>query len=144
MFKKLKSLFVSLLLTVSLVCPVHAITWHTADQATVAWQKPATYSSGATIPDDVILEYEIFSALQADKSDAGEPIARTGNLQKVLTMTVEGKHYIGVRAVRVDNGEDVTYSEIAWSDNAVACQDGNTFGIVYFLVPNMPFGLIKQ
>ena len=136
-------IFGILLLLLLPVPSAQAITWHMADQATVGWTAPTKFASGLDIPASVTLEYEVFTAMKPDKSDIVSA-GRAAELSKLITMDVEGRHYCGVRAIRVLNGEDVSCSAIAWSDDPAVCKNGETFGIQFYLVPDLPSDLYKQ
>jgi len=141
--RKAMLIFGILLLLLLPVPSAQAITWHMADQATVGWTAPTKFASGLDIPASVTLEYEVFTAMKPDKSDIVSA-GRAAELSKLITMDVEGRHYCGVRAIRVENSEDVSCSAIAWSDDPAVCKNGETFGIQFYLVPDVPCDLYKK
>lgn len=143
MMKKAILIF-GILLAVCFVAPAaQAVIWYNTDQATVAWDAPTKFTNGPDIPAGVILEYEVFTAMLPDKSDKTLQ-GRTANLIQIVTMGVEGQHYCGVQAIRIDGGKDVSKSAIAWSDNPDVCGNNETFGIQFYLVPDLPSNLYKQ
>jgi hypothetical protein len=55
-------------------------------------------------------------------------------------MNVEGRYFLGVKAVRTVDGSVVSESAISWSDDAAAT-NSNPFGVQFYKVPNPPGGL---
>lgn len=137
-----KRMLLTAVLILGLATGAQAITWHTANQATVGWDAPTTYENGNAIPTGTALEYEVFTATLADKSDK-ELVQRVSTVSAVLSFINEGNHLAGVRAVRTVSGTDLP-SGIAWSDNPDVCKDAETFGISFYLIPDLPNNLYKQ
>lgn len=105
-----------------------AVEWHPTNQATIGWN--------AVTIDEGAVEYELFLIDAAYETAKNDPsvIGRTDLLEYTLTITDQGKWLCGVRAVKIIDGADVAKSEIAWSDVADYCKDGNTFGIIYYMI----------
>jgi len=143
MFKKLL-LTAALLLSVMLTNSFADVdTWHTANQATVGWDAPTTFQNGDPIPQDAVLEYDLYTATLADHSDAVK-VGHSTSLTGVLSFTAEGNYIVGVSAVRVVSGSPIGSSDIAWSNVPEYCLNGATFGISYYLVPDLPDNIYKQ
>jgi len=112
----------------------YAVTWHTANQSTIAWDAVNTLSSGEPIPAGDVIQYKIYLVTPTENRDNPTEIGVTEGLEFTITITTEGEFYPGVRAVRLSNGVPVGESEISWSDNPEATNE-NPFGIRYFLPP---------
>jgi len=128
---------------------VSALTWTTADSVQIAWEVPTTLSDGSEIPADDLIKTKVWISSLMDKSDKAEvEILPGGTTEYTLTLVDEGRYYVGVQALRytvdTDGNESfVSESVIAWSDDLNAVANEETFGIVYFLSPSMPTGLMK-
>ena len=138
----MKKIFVAIAIVLMVATAAWAITWHTANQSTVAWDPVTQNSSGdpidpAEIKYDVYLKNAITGGAETKITEA--PIDLT---QHTITLNVEGKFYVGVQAVRIVGGEVVSTSAIAWSDDPQYVQ-GDTFGIQYFLPPKAPGNIRK-
>jgi len=106
---------------------VGAQQWHTANQATVAWD-----SVGDGIVYDVWLANSQTDPAKTNPVVIGTDIEVTTFL---ITLNVEGRYFAGVQSKRYDEGELVGTSDIAWSDDPLVCLDGKTFGLRYFVPP---------
>lgn len=130
-----------LLLTVA---TAFAISWHTANQATVAWDAVTTVDNGDPLPATDTIEYVVYLANAITDPDKNNPveIETTTSLQSVITLNVEGSYWVGVKSVRkIADGTNVGESRVAWSDNPADCKDGQDFGLRYFQPPAAPGGL---
>jgi hypothetical protein len=131
----MKKLF-GLVLVLMFVFSVNAlaIDWVTANEKTVGWSAP-TLENGGPVPEDNVIQYKVFVANAVTDPDKTNPVevGTTESLEYTLTLNVEGKYLPGVQAIRIIDGEEVSNSIIAWSDNPVVCKDEKTFGIKYFL-----------
>jgi hypothetical protein len=114
-------------------------TWHPTNQATIAWD---TVVLPAGAPGSIA--YDVYTVgATADKSTAAKVTRATTN-QIVIGFAVEGKYFVGVRSVRVVNGEDVAFSEsTSWSDNPLVVAAG-TFGVVYYVPPANVSGIRRE
>jgi hypothetical protein len=118
--------------------PACAVDWVTANQSTVAWDPVTTMDDGKPIPDGTIVKYQTYL------SDAGDPEKTnpidTGIVdvaEKTFTLPAEGKFFAGIQSLRYAEGELAGKSKnISWSDDPLACKDGNTFGLKFYLVPD--------
>lgn len=136
------SLFVVLFL-VLLAGIALAQTWHTANQATVAWDA-VLLDNGDPIPPTDTIEYVVYLANAITDPDKNNPVevATTTNLEQLITLNVEGSYFVGVKAVRkIADGTNVGESAVAWSDDPQYCQNGETFGLRYFLPPAAPINM---
>ena len=133
----------TMLMCMFLVTSADALTWHTANQATVGWDPVLSLTDGTLLPSGTVVEYEVFSAILVDKSDMVS-MGRTADYTKAITLTREGGNFIGVKAIRVEGSADVSESTISWSDNSAVCANGEDFGIQFYLIPAFPMGIYKQ
>lgn len=130
----MKRLFLALYLVSAMVLTVNAQTWHTTNQATVAWD-------AVTVPSGTV-EYVLYlnnAITDPDKTNPAE-IARVSATEYTFTLNTEGRYFIGAKSVRVVDGVDVSESEIVYTDNPEVCLDGNDFGVQYFELPAAPSG----
>lgn len=122
------------------VFPAQAIIWSPANQITLGWDAVTTLADGSALPAGSSINYKVFTAKAADKSDAVE-VGIVAITRAVVTFQIEGRYYLGVQAQRVVGGEVVSVSIIAWSDDAKYTAAGQTFGVQYFLAPAPAGGL---
>ena len=137
--KRKISLFV-VLLVLFLAGIALAQTWHTANQATVAWDA-VLLDNGDPIPPTDTIEYVVYLSNAITDPDKINPVevATTTNLEQLITLNVEGSYFVGVKAVRkIADGTNVGESTVAWSDDPQYVQNGQTFGLRYFLPPAAP------
>jgi heme/copper-type cytochrome/quinol oxidase subunit 2 len=112
-----------------------AQTWHTANQATIAWTAVAPVA-----PTDVI-KYQLYT--RTDTVSAGTKVGTevTGT-QSLVTFSTEGRYYIGVETIRYPVGETVGIRAAkSWSNIAADCAAAGPFGIVFFVAPPAATGL---
>lgn len=112
-----------------------AQTWHTANQATVEWD-------AVTVPADSTVEYVVYLAnaiTDPNKNNPTEVATLTGTSQ-LITLGVEGSYFVGVKSRRIltADGSNVGESDISWSDDPTRVQNGETFGLRYFVPPDAP------
>jgi hypothetical protein len=126
---------------------VWAQTWHTANQATIAWDAVTTLSdTGDPIPAEDTVTYKVYIVTQADEGIEGAEIllGEIAETQYTVTLPDEGRYFVGVSCVRSHpiEGEDpvVTESAIAWSNDTVVTGDA-PFGIEMWFKPSQPGGL---
>lgn len=115
--------------------------WQTADSYKFAWD-PVTKTVDNMPIDPTKVEYIVYIADEQRQN----PILKyrgTGT-STTITFDQEGKFLLGVKAVRVENGNDVAESAIQWSDDPAAAQGGVTFGVIYYAAPEAPGGLRKE
>jgi len=108
---------------------VGAQQWHTANQATVAWEDTNEMDG---------IVYDVW--LANSKTDPGKtnPVVIGTDIEAttfLITLNVEGRYFAGVQAKRYVDGELVGVSEMSWSDDPLVCLDGKTFGLRYFVPP---------
>jgi len=128
----MKKLFIVLL--VLMASTVWAITWHTANQITVAWDAVTT----VTAPD--VLKYGVYTKILPN----GEPVFLHEQDTTVVTITfqAEGKYIIGVTSVRYVGGAEGERLEsvVNWSDENGE-NTPNPFGSSYYIIPDNPKNL---
>jgi hypothetical protein len=135
MFKKLAiTISLGFLLTAGVVL---ATTWHPNNSQTVAWDAVTMNVDGTPIP-VVEISYVIYLCDALWDPDHLDPIEQgtTTDTQYLLTFTVEGRYFFGVKSVRTVAGDVVGESEIVWS--SVPEYD---FGLEYYWGPANPTGL---
>ena len=119
-----------------LAAPAMAQTWYTANQVTLAWD-----AVPKVLTTDQANKYQVYSRndLVSLGSKIGAEITAT---QLLISLTVEGRYYLGVKSVRYPVGETVGIPSIgtSWS-NVAADTGGNPFGVLYFTAPIFPGGL---
>lgn len=141
MNKMIRSIIVFLMVCLFAATPVIAdVNWHLANQTTVGWDAVTTLSDGTVVPPAQV-SYKVFLAKLIDKTDMSEVGTAIVNQEFTVTLTSEGKWYVGIRAVRTVDNVVITSSNISWSDDPIACQDGNTFGIMLYMGPANVTGL---
>ena len=139
---KKKKLIIGLAILALLVGGIaFAQTWHTTNQATVEWDAVTTVGGGTPLPAGDTIEYVVYLAnaiTDPNKTNPSEVGRLTGTSQ-LITLNVEGQYFVGVKAIRkIPDGTEVGESEVAWSDDPQYCQNGETFGLRYFLPPAAP------
>ncbi len=123
---------------------VTGLTWHTANQRTVAWDEVTTNSNGDPIDPNVTAV--VYNVYLRNSITGGTPVqvaTAIETLDYVVTLNVEGSYYVGVSSQRktTDTGELLEESTVSWSDDPAVVQNGETFGIRYFLAAAPPVNL---
>lgn len=118
----------------ALVC---AQTYYPADSLTVAWD-------AVTVPAGSTVEYAVYSRQTSQGVGEGQLKTTVQIPNAVVQFTSEGRYFVGVKAIRKVGGQEVSSSEISWSDTGTNCQGGVTFGAIYYSAPSAPKGLRKQ
>jgi len=121
-----------------------AQTWHTANQATVAWDAVTTIDNGDPLPAGDTIEYVVYlsNAITDPNKDNPVEVARTTDTSQLITLNVEGSYFVGCKAIRkIADGTEVGESVVAWSDDPQYVLNGETFGLRYFLAPSAPGNL---
>ena len=121
---------------VLIASPVFGQAWHTANQASLAWDAVTTNTAGDVLTGDITYSVYLVNAT-TDPNKANPALVAEGIVATGLTVTLgtEGRFLAGVRAVRSIDGEVVAESEMSWSDDPLVVLDGKTFGLRYFLPP---------
>ena len=142
----MKTLLMTLLML--LVASVaSAETWHKVNQATAAWDQPATLENGESIPAQDVIRYDVYLK---DKRTGVETKIANNILERQYTITVpaEAMVWIGVQALRyvsvdglIPDGEEPYRSDFAWSSNPADCLNNETFGLRNHVPPGKPTGL---
>ena len=113
-----------------------AQTWYPANQFTIAWD-----AVPKVLATDQSNKYQVYSRndLVSLGAKVGTEITAT---QLLVSLTVEGRYYMGVEAIRYPAGETVGLPSAtkAWS-NVAADTANNPFGILFFTAPGQPGGL---
>jgi hypothetical protein len=115
--------------------PAWAQTWVTANQGTVAWDVVAPIVATDTI------KYQVYTRIGTTGNGApvgGEIVAT----QLAITFSVEGRYFVGIKAIRYPIGETVGIpSIVSWSNDPLVCAAAGPFGFLYYVAPNNPIGL---
>jgi hypothetical protein len=113
-----------------------AQTWHTANQATIAWD------AVAKIVDTDTIRYQVYTrtGTTGDGSPVGSELTAT---QLLISFAVEGRYFFGVETIRYPAGETIGIRSQtkAWSNVAANCGPSGPFGVVYYIAPATPAGL---
>jgi len=116
-------------------------TWHTANQATIAWDEVSTLANGTALPATDKVKYKVWiknAVTGGEPVELGEVIV----LEYTITLNVEGKYFVGVSAHRYSS-EDILLnsSTVSWSDVPESCAGNEAFGVQYYLAPSSVGGL---
>lgn len=137
---KIAALLTALIFTA--VQPAWAITWVTANQATIQWDAITADVDGDPIPAGTHVEYKVFLANKLTDPNKTNPaeLGQITGTEYTITLGVKGQYVAGVKAVHVEDNTNLALAEsdFAWSDNPADCADtdgdgtGNDFGIRFF------------
>lgn len=117
-------------------------TWYTANQKTIAWDAVTQLDDGSAIPAGESIRYQVFILKEGQAEEQKVNVGNTANTQYLVTLTQEGRYFIGVQSERLNSaGQLMGQSQIAWSNNATYCQGGATFGIAWFRLPKEPMNI---
>ena len=133
----MKKLSVMIAVIFLLAASAYAMTWHVSNQWNVKWDAVTQDSEGNPIPAENI-EYSIIYALE-DKADTQEAW-RGPETQATITLDIQGQYLLGVIAHRMHEGEEVTKSDVAWSDDIASVGPAGIWGIMRFLPPQKVSG----
>jgi hypothetical protein len=126
--KKLMLSFIFVLLVTFLSSTIlTAQVWHPVNQVTVGWDD-ANLATG----------YKIFIK-SVDGANVTE-VGATVELSYTITFLAEGRYFLGVQSVR-EVDEETFHSTISWSDNPEVCFNSESFGAVYYELPDAAIGL---
>ena len=132
----MKRTLIIILAILLLAAPAMAQSWYTANQVTLAWD-----AVPKVLTTDSANKYQVYSRndLVSLGTKVGAEITAT---QLLISLTVEGRYYLGVKAIRFPAGETTGIPSIgtAWS-NVAADTNNNPFGVLYFVAPGFPGGL---
>ncbi|MGW8177732.1 MAG: hypothetical protein ACWGQW_02890 [bacterium] len=119
-----------------------AITWVTANQATVQWDAVTADVDGDPIPAGTHVEYKVWLANKLTDPNKSNPVelTQTTATEFTITLNTKGQYVIGVNAIHIEDNTslELAVSDFAWSDNPDNCADtdgdgvGNDFGIRFF------------
>lgn len=126
-----------------------ALDWHTANQATLAWDAVTTDAAGNTIPAaGERVTYVVYLANSVTDPNKANPVqvGSTQDTQLTITLGTKGSYFVGIKSVlESDNGAGgwtaASESEVVWSDDPTYVQGGVTFGLRYYPAPSAPVGL---
>jgi len=141
--KMKKTITVLAILFFIFIGTANALDWHTANQATIGWNPVTTLADGNPIPPGSVIAYQTYLANAVTDPTKQNP-TDTGIVdtnEKIYTLTIEGKYFVGVQTLREVDGETIMSSYIAWSDIAEFCLNGVTFGLRFYLIPDNIEGL---
>ena len=120
---------------------------HIANQITVAWDAPTTYTDDAPIPTTALIKYFLYTKPNVGGTEVLAGDTGVGMLEKTITLPSAGIEYlIGAKAAEVDSADAILgESVIVWSDDPAVCLNGITFSAMYYRIPNSIGGMrIKQ
>lgn len=123
--------FFAVLAMIFVSVPVFSQTWHTTNQATVAWD-------AVTVPSGTV-SYKVY--IKPEVGGTETLVTTVTTTQATITFAEEGRYFTGVSTVRTVNSVPIESSTISWSNIASVCQNGVTFGIQYYIPPSAPVGL---
>jgi hypothetical protein len=109
--------------------------WYKGDTHDLAWDPVTTYEDGSPIEGEAVT-YNLY--LKNEQTGSEVPLGPVSADTYQAELPNKGRYRFGVQAAL---GADV--SEIMWSDNAVACQSGQTFGMRW-MNPNWPHNIRHQ
>ena len=142
----MKKIVIAIMLLITFagaVSVAHAQEWRTANQSTISWQAVTTKTDGNPLSAGDVVDYTIFVANSVTDPDKANPeeVGTTADLTYTITLNVEGRYFVGVRANRalVDDPDTVLQSDIAWSDDPAYATV--PFGLQFYLPPAAPTGL---
>jgi hypothetical protein len=145
MKKSLLFLLAGLVISVGSVgfCFAQVQDWTTANQINVAWDAVTQLADGRPIPAGTTVSYKVYTRPDG-MSTPNTFILETAVLEAPVTFSIEGKHLVGVSAVRNDSGVPVGETAISWSDNPAVVSTAGTWGVVYYVSLMIPRGLRHQ
>jgi len=125
-----------------------AITWKTANKATLVWDPVTSLDNGDPIPAGSTIKYVTYIAnALTDPNKTNPVVVPTATdcdgiaTQCTVTFNTEGRFFLGVKAERYIDNEKVSESIISWADDPQYAQDGIGFGAQYFQAITSPHGL---
>lgn len=123
---------------------ITGLTWKTANQVTVGWDAVTENSNGDPI--DPALTEIVYNVYLQNSITGGDPVqvaTAISATEETITLNAEGSFYVGISSQRklVDTGELLEESTISWSNDPTVCQNGEDFGIRYFLPSAAPINL---
>lgn len=120
-----------------LVTHARAQEWHIANQLTMAWDPVGLEGGGS--PGAGEITYTVYLMKEGELEQEIESGVQTTEF--TFTFPQEGRYFLGVKAVRIVDGNEIESSRIAWSNT-----DGspNNWGALHYARPTVPVSLIKQ
>ena len=123
---------------------ISGLTWHTANQVTVGWDEVTENSNGDPI--DPALTEVVYNVYLQNSITGGDPVqvaTAITDIEETITLNTEGSYYVGISSQRktTDTGELLEESTISWSNDPTVCQNGEDFGVRYFLPSAAPINL---
>jgi len=120
---------------------VQAQNWHSTNQATLAWDAVSmpVGTDGNPLPGSVA--YDVYSVVSTAEKTTARLLKRVTTNEAVVSFSIEGRYFLGVRSVRVISPTEETTSDIVWSDDPAVVSGGVTFGVAYFISLPAPGGL---
>lgn len=116
--------------------------WFYANQKELGWDAVTQLEDGRVIPAGDLVQYSVYRCLLPDVGKLNAvKLGSTSDVKYLLTFIEEGRFIVGVAAERVQGGEVVSSSKIAWSDDPNFAFQGRTFGVIYFISPKTTGGL---
>jgi hypothetical protein len=118
-----------------------AQTWYPANQKMVAWDAVTTLDDGSPIPAGETVRYQVYILKEGEPETNKISVGSTTESQFLVTLSNEGKWFIGIESERMQGESIISKSSISWSSNTVVCQNGESFGITFFRMPRQPMNL---
>lgn len=135
----MKKIIIGFLGVFALAGPAYADEWQTASQDTIAWDAVVKTVNSTPITVD---HYNVY--IRAEGGTTPILKGQATGLEKVVQFDQEGRWRFGVAAVRVLPDGTELEGEVAWSDNPAVCEDGVTFGTVYYEFPGVVGGMGRK
>jgi len=140
--KKIKSLALAFIFILMFVPSSFALTMHTTNQFTVAWDASTTDEDGDNIVAPYGVIYRVFIVNLNDVNKVNKIKVYEGPaLQCTITMsaavTGQGSFWIGGQSIKTKDGEiiDGAESPIVWTEDPAVCANDEAFGIRYVVPP---------
>lgn len=114
------------------------MSWVTANQVSVAWDKVTKSADGTVTFPDGQITYAVYIANSVTDPNKTNPVkvATVPGIEYTFTLNTEGRFLAGVSAIRTVDGNLVGESAISWSD-----EQANAFGVQFYMLPPAPSGL---
>jgi hypothetical protein len=106
--------------------------WYRGNTHDLSWDPVITYEDGSPIEGETV-NYNLY--LKNEQTGVEDLLGVLSANSYQALLPEKGRYRFGVQAAL---GPDV--SEIMWSDNAIACQNGLTFGMRW-MNPNWPHNI---
>lgn len=119
--------------------------WFKADTVVVGWDPSTTWADDTPIEflENEYLQYTVYT--KSPGATTATAVGATTELTHAIVINPGDKKYVGISTSFVSiDGLISDESDIAWSDNPIACLNGNTFGIHNLKRPKSSDNLHKK